>query len=82
MLLYKMLAYLMLIAALSNPVCLYNVFFSLLLPLIYANAFFFLLCLGLLTHNLFMSCIILHHAVLLICLFFSNSMFTPFFIFL
>ena len=34
-----MLAYLMLFAALSNAVCLYNAFFSLLL--IFANAFCF-----------------------------------------
>ena len=37
MLLYIMLAYLMLLAALSNAVCLYNALFSLLL--IFANAF-------------------------------------------
>ena len=36
--LYIMLAYLMLFAALSNAVCLYNAFF---LPLIFANAFCF-----------------------------------------
>ena len=46
MLLYVMLTYLMLFAALSNAVCLYNAFF---LPLIFANAFCFMLCLGLLT---------------------------------
>ena len=38
MLLYIMLAYLMLFAALSNAVCLYNAFFLFLL-LIFANAF-------------------------------------------
>ena len=38
MLLYIMLAYLMLFAALSNAVCLHNAFF---LPLIFANAFCF-----------------------------------------
>ena len=38
MLLYIMLAYLMLFAALSNAVCLYNISF---LPLIFANAFCF-----------------------------------------
>ena len=38
--LYIMLAYLMLFAALSNAVCLHNAFF-LLLPLIFANAFRF-----------------------------------------
>ena len=42
-----MLAYLMLFAALSNAVCLHNVF----LLLIFANAFCFMLCLGLLTHS-------------------------------
>ena len=45
--LYIMLAYLMLFAALSNAVCLYNVFSSLIfLSLILANAFYFhaLLC--------------------------------------
>ena len=57
--LYVMLAYLMLFAALSNAVCLYNAFFFLLL--IFANAFCFMLCLGLLTHSLFISGVILHH---------------------
>ena len=47
--LYIMLAYLMLFAALSNDVCLHNAFLSFLLPLIFANAFYFMLCLGLLT---------------------------------
>ena len=56
--LYIMLAYLMLFAALSNAVCLYNAF----LPLIYANAFCVMLCLGLLTHSLSISCMIFHHA--------------------
>ena len=51
--LYLMLAYLMLVAALSNAVC---------LLLIFANAFCFMLCLGLLTHSLLISNIILHHA--------------------
>ena len=42
MLLYIMLAYLMLFAALSNAVCLYNAFFFLIfLPLILANTFCF-----------------------------------------
>ena len=43
--LYILLAYLMLFAALSNAVCVYNAFFLLL---IFANAFCFMLCLGLL----------------------------------
>ena len=56
--LYVMLAYLVLFAALSNAVCLYNAF----LPLIFANAFCFMLCHGLLTHSLFISSMIFHHA--------------------
>ena len=57
-----MLAYLMLFAALSNAVCLYNAFFIFFLSLIFANAFCIMLCLGLLTHSLFISCMIFHHA--------------------
>ena len=49
MMLYVMLAYLMLFAALSNAVCLYN-------------ALCFMLCFGLLTHSLFISSMIFHHA--------------------
>ena len=59
MLLYIMLAYLILLAVLSNAVCLHNAFFLLL---IFANAFCFMLCLGLLTHSLFISSMIFHHA--------------------
>ena len=59
MLLNIMLAYLMLLAVFSNAVCLYNAFFLLL---IIANAFCFMLCLGLLTHILFISSMIFHHA--------------------
>ena len=55
---YIMLAYLMLFAALSNAVCLYNAFFA----IAFANAFCFMHCLGLLTHNLFISYMIIHHA--------------------
>ena len=55
-----MLAYLMLFAALSNAVCLYNAFLFLLL--IFANAFCFMLCLCLLTHSLSISGMIFHHA--------------------
>ena len=51
--LYIVLAYLMLFAALTNAVCLYNASF---LPLISANAF----CL--LTHSSFISFFYLHHA--------------------
>ena len=60
LMLYIMLAYLMLFAALSNAVCFYNAFFF--LPLIFANTFFFIICVGLLAHSLFISSIILHHA--------------------
>ena len=60
--LYIVLAYLMLLAALSNAVCLRNAFFFFLLQLIFANDSFFMLCLGLLTHSLFISNIIMHHA--------------------
>ena len=41
MLLYIMLAYLMLFAALSNAVCLYDAFFLFFLLFIFANAFCF-----------------------------------------
>ena len=57
--LYIMLAYLMLLAALSNAVCLHNAsFFHLFLQIL----FVFMLCLGLLSHSLFISCVNLHHA--------------------
>ena len=56
--LYIMLAYLMLLVALSNNVCLYDAFFL----LIFAYALCFMLCLGLLTHSLFISSMIFHHA--------------------
>ena len=54
--LYIVLAYLMLFAALSNAVCFYNAFFFLRI------IFVFMLCLGLLTNSLFISSMILHHA--------------------
>ena len=57
--LYIVLAYLMLFAALTNAVCFYNASF---LPLISANAFIFMLCLCLLTHRLFISFFYFHHA--------------------
>ena len=59
--LYLVLAYLMLFAALSNAVCLYNASFF---ANDFCNCFLFscFLCLGLLTHCLFISCINLHHA--------------------
>ena len=53
MLLYIMHAYLMLFAALSNAVCLYNAFLLLI--------FVFMLCLGMLTHSLFISSMIFHN---------------------
>ena len=57
--LHVMLAYLMSFAALSNAVCLYNAFFLLL---IFANDFCSMLCLGLLTHSLFISSMFSHYA--------------------
>ena len=57
--LYIMLAYLMLFAALSNAVCLHNASFS---NLFMQVLFVFMLCLGLLSHSLFISCVDLHHA--------------------
>ena len=65
------LAYLMLFAALSNAVCLYDAsFFHLFLQIL----FVFMLCLGLLSHSLFISCVNLHSAFNLLV--FRNSMFT------
>ena len=79
MLLYIMLAYLMVFAALSNAVSLYNASF---LPLIYTNALCFHALCWYLTHSLFISCIvcIIHSAFNLSA--FRNSMFTSFFVFL
>ena len=57
--LYIVLAYLMLFAALTNAVCLYNASF---LPLISEMLFIFMLCLCLLTHRLFISFFYFHHA--------------------
>ena len=64
MLLYIMLAYIMLFATLCNAVCMHNAFtkFFFFLLLIFANAFYFMLCLGLLTHSLFISSMIFHHS--------------------
>ena len=74
--LYIVLAYLMLFAALTNAVCLHNASFYFFLPLISANAFIFMLCLCLLTHSLFISFFIciMHSAFNLFV--FPNSMFT------
>ena len=60
------------LAALSNAVCLYNAYF---LQMLYV----FTLCLGLLTHCLFISNIILPHAQCFESVGFPNSMFTSFF---
>ena len=57
--LYIMLVYLMLFAALSNAACLHDAYFF---AINIANAFCFTLCLGLLTHSLFISSMIFHHA--------------------
>ena len=62
MLLYIMLAYLMLLAALCNAVCLYNAFF-IFLAIDFCKCFFvIMLCLGLWTHSLYISSMIFHHA--------------------
>ena len=61
--LYVLFAYSMLFAALCNAVCLYNAHpFFLFLLLIFANAFCYHFCLDLLTHSLFISSMIFHHA--------------------
>ena len=65
--LYVLLAYLMLFAALSNAVCLYNAF---VLLLIFANAFCFTLCLGLLTQFVHLKYDFPSYAVLLTYWFF------------
>ena len=58
--LYIVHAYLMLFAALSNAVCFYYVFFFCYLFL--QMLFVLIICLGLLTHSLFISSMIFHHA--------------------
>ena len=65
-----MLAYIMLFASLSNAVCLYNDFFPFFLLLVSANAFCFMLCLGLLTQFVYFKYDFPSCAVLLICWFF------------
>ena len=73
-----MLAYLMLFAALSNSVCLYDAsFFHLFLQML----FVFMFCLGLLSHSLFISCVGLHHAQCFNLLVFPNSMITSLLLF-
>ena len=61
MLLLIMLAYLMLISALCNAVYLYNAFFSFAIDFL-QMLLVIMLCLGLLTHSLFISGMIFHHA--------------------
>ena len=61
LMLYIMLACLILIAALSNAVCLYNASSFFFLQMLFV-LFVCLFCLGLLTHSLFISNMILHHA--------------------
>ena len=67
--LYVMFAYLMLFSALSNAACFYNGFFLLL---IFTNAFCFMLCLGLLTHFVYLKYDFSSCAVLFICSFLLN----------
>ena len=58
--LYIVLAYLMLFAALSNAVCLYNASFF---AIDFCKCFLFsCFCIGLLTHSLLISCINFRHA--------------------
>ena len=57
--LYIVLAYLMLLAALTNAVCLYN---ASILPLISANAFYFHALSLFIEHSLVISFFYLHHA--------------------
>ena len=59
--LYIMLAYLMLLAALSNAVCLDNAFY-LFFAIDFCKCFLFMLCHGLLTDSLFTSSMIFHLA--------------------
>ena len=59
--LYVMIAYLMLLAALFKAVCLYNALF-LSSQLIFANAFCFISLHGLLTNSLFIPSMIFYHA--------------------
>ena len=72
--LYTVLAYLMLFAAITNAVCLNNAFFF---SLICANAFFFMLCLCL--FHFFFICI-MHNAFNLFV--FPNYMFTSLLLFI
>ena len=73
--LYIVLAYIMLFAALSNAVCLHNAYF---LPKIFEMLFVFMILLGLLSVACLVQILlcIMHSAFNL--LFFPNSMFKPF----
>ena len=72
--LYIVLAYLMLFAALTSAVCLYNAsFFG---HCFLQMLFIFMLCVCLLTHSLFISFFLFASCTVLLICFFSNSMFT------
>ena len=58
--LYVVLAYLMLFAALSNAVCLYNAFFF---DIDFCKCFLFHALSWFITHSLFISSMIFHHAL-------------------
>ena len=75
--LYILLAYLMMFAALSNAICVMFLFLFVFCHRFLQMLFIFIPCLGLLTHSLFISCIIciMHSAFSLLV--FSNSIFTP-----
>ena len=81
LMLYIVLAYIMLFAALCTAVCLYNASsFSFFLPLIFANAFcFHALSWFVDTVCLFQVCFSIMRSAFNL-LVFPNSMFTPFFI--
>ena len=80
-LLYILLAYLMLIAALSNAICIMLLFFSFFCHRFLQMLLIFMLCLGLLTHSLFISCIICIMQSAFNLLVFPNSIFTPLLLF-
>ena len=69
--LYIMLAYLMLFAALSNAICLHNAFFFAIDFL--QMLFVFVLCLGLLAHSLFISLFIIIYRYILVLVFIIYS---------
>ena len=85
--LYIVLAYLMLFAAITNAVCLNNAFFLLLFSLICANAFFHALSLLIsffllicITHSAFNLFVFLHYmftSLLLLLFFYQRAMSSP-----